>query len=127
VLRKGVFRIQVWHSSLKDKSQDSEWAKQKAMAITRAVVTQVGKEQKNKRASKRFKVSIDEKLCKGCYFCVRFCPMGVFVRSNVVGELGYNLACVEHPEKCNRCKACLLYCPDLAVVVEEDEEAGGKE
>jgi 2-oxoglutarate ferredoxin oxidoreductase subunit delta len=77
------------------------------------------------RTKKRYKVKIDEKLCKGCYFCVRFCPMGVFVRSDVIGELGYNLAKVEFPEKCTGCKACLLYCPDMAVAVEEEEEGAG--
>jgi Pyruvate/2-oxoacid:ferredoxin oxidoreductase delta subunit len=46
--------------------------------------------------------------------------MGVFVRSDVIGELGYNLAKVEFPEECNGCKACLLYCPDLAVAVQEE-------
>lgn len=91
--------------------------------VTQAAATQVGKVQKPRSATKRFKVSINDRLCKGCYFCVRFCPMGVFVRSDIIGELGYNLAQVEYPEKCNGCKACLLYCPDLAVVVEEDREA----
>ncbi len=71
---------------------------------------------------KRFKVKIDEKLCKGCYFCIRFCPMGVLVRSDLIGELGYNIARVEFPEKCTGCKACLLYCPDFAIVVEEETE-----
>jgi 2-oxoglutarate ferredoxin oxidoreductase subunit delta len=75
------------------------------------------------RIKKRYKVSVDEKLCKGCYFCIRFCPMGVFVRSEVIGDLGYNLAKVEFPEKCTGCKACLLYCPDLAVAVEEENGA----
>jgi len=70
---------------------------------------------------KSYQVKIDEKLCKGCFFCVRFCPMGVFVRSSTLGELGYNLAEVEHPEKCTGCKACLLYCPDMAVAIEENE------
>jgi len=53
--------------------------------------------------------------------------MGVFVRSSVIGELGYNLAQVDLPEKCNGCKACLLYCPDFAIAVEEDKEGDSKE
>jgi len=74
------------------------------------------------KAKKVYKVKVDEKLCKGCYFCVKFCPMGVFVRSDTIGELGYNLAQVEFPEKCTGCKACLFYCPDLAVAIEEQKD-----
>ncbi len=85
-----------------------------------------GQEKKIQGAKKRFKVEINERLCKGCYFCVRFCPMGVFVRSDVIGELGYDLAKVQFREKCNGCKACLLFCPDLAVAVEEEKEGAKK-
>jgi 2-oxoglutarate ferredoxin oxidoreductase subunit delta len=80
----------------------------------------VAKEKRTLRSKKRYRVNINEKLCKGCYFCVKFCPMGVFVRSDVIGELGYNLAKVEFPEECNGCRACLLYCPDLAVAIQEE-------
>jgi len=47
--------------------------------------------------------------------------MGVFAESEEIGELGYNLARVAFPEKCTGCKLCLLYCPDLATAVEEEE------
>ena len=49
--------------------------------------------------------------------------MGVFLRSDIIGELGYDIAKVEFPEKCTVCKACLLYCPDFAIAVEEDKES----
>jgi 2-oxoglutarate ferredoxin oxidoreductase subunit delta len=83
----------------------------------------LSQQKKMPRLNKRFKVKIDGKLCKGCYLCIRFCPMGVFVRSDIIGELGYDLAKVEFPEKCTGCKACLLYCPDFAIALEEDKES----
>jgi Pyruvate/2-oxoacid:ferredoxin oxidoreductase delta subunit len=52
--------------------------------------------------------------------------MGVFVRSNIIGDLGYDIAAVEFPEKCNGCKACLMYCPDFAIAVEEDKDSDKK-
>jgi len=86
----------------------------------------VSKQKKILRVKKNFNVTVNEKLCKGCYFCIRFCPMGVFVRSDVIGELGYDIVKVEFPEKCNGCKACLLYCPDLAIAVAEAEGSDHK-
>ena len=68
----------------------------------------------------KFRVEINPRLCKGCYFCVRYCPMGVFSRSGEIGELGYVIAKVEHPEKCTGCRLCLVYCPDFATSVEEE-------
>lgn len=88
----------------------------------RTVTVASTRKERSPLAKNRFNVQIDEKLCKGCYFCIRFCPMGVFVRSELIGELGYNVARVEFPEKCTGCKACLLYCPDFAVAVEEETE-----
>ena len=72
-------------------------------------------------AKRRFKVEINEKLCKGCYFCVEYCPRGVFARSDKIGDLGYNLAKVKASEECTGCMLCLMYCPDLAIAVEEEE------
>jgi 2-oxoglutarate ferredoxin oxidoreductase subunit delta len=86
------------------------------------VVTLPSSKKARTHPKQRFKVQIDEKLCKGCYFCIRFCPIGVFVRSEIIGELGYNIAQVEFPEKCTGCKACLLYCPDFAIAVEREVE-----
>ena len=77
---------------------------------------------KSDHPKRRFKVDVNRKLCKGCYFCVRYCPMGVFSKSNEIGELGYTVAKVEHPEKCTGCRICLFYCPDLATAVEEEKE-----
>ena len=91
------------------------------MATTQ-VAAEVAPEEKEREGSKRrFKVEINKKLCKGCYFCVHYCPVGVFAKSEEIGELGYSLAKVEFPEKCTGCRLCLLYCPDLAIAVEQEK------
>lgn len=91
-------------------------AKERADFAREASSPETRKEEPLKR---RFRVEIDKRLCKGCYFCVHFCPRGVFAKSEEIGELGYNLAKVESPEKCIGCRLCLLYCPDLATAIEE--------
>jgi 2-oxoglutarate ferredoxin oxidoreductase subunit delta len=89
---------------------------------TTQVAADVSAERKESKRPKRlFKVEINRKLCKGCYFCIRYCPAGVFAKSEEIGELGYNPAKVEFPEKCTGCKLCLLYCPDFAIAVEEEK------
>ena len=90
------------------------------MATTQLVAKAPSEKKEAGRAKRRFKVEINKKLCKGCYFCVRYCPAGVFTKSDEIGELGYNLAKVEFPEKCTGCRLGLLYCPDLAIAVEEE-------
>lgn len=91
------------------------------MATSQTVIKVPSDTEKTRNSKRRFKVAIDNKLCKGCYFCVRYCPTGVFDKSEEFGATGYAIARVKHPEKCTGCRICLLYCPDLAVAVEEEE------
>jgi 2-oxoglutarate ferredoxin oxidoreductase subunit delta len=92
------------------------------VALSSKIVSTITKTRNVERKKKRFKVEINPRLCKGCYFCLRFCPAGVFSRSGEIGELGYVIAKVEHPEKCTGCRLCLIYCPDFATSVEEERE-----
>ena len=91
------------------------------MATTQVAANVAAESKESQRPKRRFKVEINRKLCKGCYFCIRYCPVGVFAKSEEIGELGYNPAKVESPEKCTGCKLCLLYCPDFAIAVEEEK------
>lgn len=70
------------------------------------------------RSKKRFRVEVNPKLCKGCYFCIRYCPREVFGKSEKIGEMGYVVAKVLDSGKCTGCRLCLLYCPDFAVSIE---------
>jgi len=94
----------------------------KTKATETPATLQVASSSGNKKAlaQKRYKVEINNKLCKGCFICIRYCPMGVIAESDEIGELGYDLAKVEHPEKCTGCRLCLVYCPDLAIAIAEE-------
>ena len=70
-------------------------------------------------------IHIDEHLCKGtegCGLCISFCPKKVLGVSETLTVKGVHPAAVVHLEACNLCRLCMLYCPDLAIVVTEDEE-----
>lgn len=60
-------------------------------------------------------VFIDEERCKGCGFCVEFCPTEVLKMSTELSPKGYNLAVVEDESKCLACGFCAVICPEFAI------------
>jgi len=63
-------------------------------------------------------INIDEKLCKGCYFCVETCPKKVLGKASILSPKGYIIAKVEKPEDCIVCRLCERICPDFAISVQ---------
>jgi len=63
-------------------------------------------------------IYIDEKICKGCKFCVQICPKQVYQMKNKVNDKGYIIPEAIDESKCTKCKLCELTCPDLAIFVE---------
>lgn len=77
------------------------------------------------KTKKNFIVQIDEVFCKGtegCKICISFCPEGVLGDSEQLSLKGTHAAKVIDITLCTGCGLCMLYCPDLAIVVEEAEE-----
>ncbi len=60
-------------------------------------------------------VFIGDERCKGCGFCVEFCPTGALELSVEFNEKGYHPPVLAHEEQCNGCDLCGLYCPDFAI------------
>ena len=56
-----------------------------------------------------------EERCKGCGFCVEFCPTKVLAMSSAFNSKGYHPPNVVAPEKCSGCDLCGMYCPDFAI------------
>jgi len=69
------------------------------------------------KATKPGQVSIDKERCKGCGFCVDFCPREVLKMSSELSPKGYNLAVVDDASKCLACGFCELICPEFAIKV----------
>ena len=65
------------------------------------------------------KIQIIESRCKGCKFCVEFCPRKVLEQSKGMNEKGYHPPVVVHPENCIACRFCEIVCPDFAIFVEQ--------
>jgi 2-oxoglutarate ferredoxin oxidoreductase subunit delta len=61
------------------------------------------------------KVTINVERCKGCAFCVEFCPTKALALSSDFNAKGYHPPEVISPEKCSGCDLCGMYCPDFAI------------
>ena len=55
--------------------------------------------------------------CKGCGFCIEFCPRGVLDYSDKLNARGARPPVVVRPEECVGCGLCQDIGPDLAIFV----------
>jgi 2-oxoglutarate ferredoxin oxidoreductase subunit delta len=62
----------------------------------------------------RGRVTIRIERCKGCEFCIEFCPQGVLETSTDFNPKGYHYPVVVKDE-CINCTSCLTLCPDYAI------------
>ena len=62
--------------------------------------------------------------CKGCAFCVEYCPKDVLQMSEEYNVKGYHPPYVENSEDCVDCHLCEMLCPEFAIFVVSEEEGG---
>ncbi len=69
------------------------------------------------KKEKKFRgvVVVNRDNCKGCAFCVEFCPTEALELEGDYNAKGYHPPYLATPEKCNGCDMCGLYCPDFAI------------
>ncbi len=72
-------------------------------------------------------VYIRNDRCKGCSYCVVFCPTSALAMGGRLNQKGYHLPELIEPEKCNGCDMCGLYCPDFAIFGVNFKKAKKKE
>lgn len=62
-------------------------------------------------------IYIDKERCKGCGYCVDFCPRGVLKMSSELNAKGYLLPVVDDETRCLACGYCEVICPEFAIKV----------
>jgi 2-oxoglutarate ferredoxin oxidoreductase subunit delta len=67
--------------------------------------------------------------CKGCGFCVEYCPRDVLEMSDEFNAKGYHPPRVKDINLCVACNLCEIICPEFAIFTDEKASAvksGGK-
>lgn len=60
-------------------------------------------------------VFVDRERCKGCGFCVEFCPTDALALEAGFNKKGYHVPMLARAADCTGCDLCGLYCPDFAI------------
>lgn len=65
----------------------------------------------------RAKIHIIKDQCKGCGFCINFCPKKVLAESEEINMLGVHPPKILDERRCIICNLCMTICPDFAIFV----------
>lgn len=60
-------------------------------------------------------IHIIKDRCKGCGFCVEYCPRDVLELSDEFNIKGYHPPVAVREEQCVNCKLCEIICPEFAI------------
>lgn len=74
-------------------------------------------------------IQINKDRCKGCGFCVEYCPRDVLELSDEFNAKGYHPPHIINEDACCYCQLCESICPEFAIFVtlklkEEQSEKG---
>ena len=71
-------------------------------------------------------VMVIDDRCKGCGFCIEYCPHGVLVNAKKYNAKGYHPPEIVKVELCVNCGFCRMICPEFAIYTYERPKAGEK-
>ena len=72
----------------------------------------------------RSQINLIAERCKGCGFCIEFCPQHVLYQSTEINSKGYHTVSINNSGKCTGCDICSMVCPEFAIsVIPVEEEA----
>ena len=63
----------------------------------------------------RGRVMILAERCKGCEYCITYCPRGVLKMSSSFNPKGYHYPEVTDDSHCVNCHFCEALCPEFAI------------
>ena len=66
-----------------------------------------------------FEITISERFCKGCGFCVKYCPKDI-IELKEGSHRGSMVAAVTDARKCIGCLSCATICPEAAITITKE-------
>ena len=70
------------------------------------------------------RVEVLPERCKGCGFCIQYCPRHALEESTEMNQKGYHFPFAAKPDECTGCGLCEALCPDFAINAYVEEEKG---
>ena len=72
--------------------------------------------------ARKGKVTIDRELCKGCYLCIRACPLKILEKDTEPNSTGtYPVKPSEKGASCIACGNCYEMCADVCIEIYEEQ------
>jgi 2-oxoglutarate ferredoxin oxidoreductase subunit delta len=68
-----------------------------------------------KRPKLRGRITVIRDRCKGCGYCVAFCPANSLEMSTEFNAKGYHFPLPADGRDCTGCDLCGMFCPDFAI------------
>jgi 2-oxoglutarate ferredoxin oxidoreductase subunit delta len=65
-------------------------------------------------------VKINDMLCKGCSYCIKFCPKHILEMGTERSKKGHFYPILTDESACISCGICALMCPDAAIEITKE-------
>ncbi len=66
-------------------------------------------------------ITINSMMCKGCGYCIKFCPKHILEMGKERSEKGHFYPVNIDKDSCTSCAICALMCPEGAIEVSSDK------
>lgn len=68
-------------------------------------------------------ITINSLMCKGCGYCIQFCPKHILEMGKERSQKGFFYPVNIDADKCTSCAVCALMCPEGAIEVTSNKES----